>query len=87
MDNNNILQFERSRTSLEVARNEYEDDNIAFMIITMVTKDGQYYILDSGEELDLVAISYFAEYYERLRKAIIQDMFEADEIMDEEISH
>ena len=84
---NNILQFERSRTSLEVARNEYEDDNIAFMIITMVTKDGQYYILDSGEELDLVAISYFAEYYERLRKAIIQDMFEADEIMDEESSH
>lgn len=83
----NILQFERNRTSLEVARNEYEDDNIAFMIITMVTKDGQYYILDSGEELDLVAISYFAEYYDRLRKAIIQDMFEADEIMDEGSSH
>lgn len=87
MADDKILKFERTRTSLEVAQNEYEDDNIAFMVITMATKDGNYYIMDSGDELDIVAISYFAEYYEQLRKSIIQDMFESDEIFDEGISH
>lgn len=76
-----VLRFERTHTALEIMKNEYEDANIAYSIICMVTKEGEYVILDSGDDADLISISYFAEYFERLRQDILNNMFEADEVM------
>jgi hypothetical protein len=82
MSDDKVLKFERTHSAMEVMKNEYEDDNVEYAIICMVTKDGDFYIMDSGEDADLISVSYFAEYFERQRQNILDNMFDADEIVD-----
>lgn len=76
MSEDKVIEFNRKRSIMELFQNEYEDDNIESVTIAMTNFDGQNIVLTTENKPDLYAASFFAEYFERERKKIVEDMFE-----------
>lgn len=72
----NVISFTKDTDTPTQMLDILKNLDIAHMCSTVVTKDGDFYIFDTGFMDDLVAVSYFAEYFERIRKEILSDMLD-----------
>jgi hypothetical protein len=76
MSEDKVIELKRKRSIMELFQNEYEDDNIESVSIALTNAEGQCIVLTTENKPDLDAASFFAEYFERERKKIVEEMFE-----------
>jgi hypothetical protein len=76
MSEDKVIELKRKRSIMELFQNEYEDDNIESVSIALTNAEGQCIVLTTENKPDLDATSFFAEYFERERKKIVEEMFE-----------
>ena len=70
-----VYDFQQMNTAMEMIKNEVEDENVAALVACLATKDGDMYILDTGEvKMTLEEVSFFAHYFETLRTSMLNSM-------------